>query len=320
MNTPVSFSAPQLSPAEQRQVFKAVHSAMVEKPSSFTSYIEKRIEITIPDIEQLCEKIHQYFSSFDIVNHTFESEVSLSKGAVTRSGNIIDFKKFDESQSESVESISINIQYMIISPRSPKPISFSIELSFKQVETVFLNALIEVPEILRANIIVHIEHADYIIAKSLVSHIESWAASLVQIRESRFIKISRWFLKYIDPSSRHFIGFGSALASLFYFLNFTENLKINDIAIALCFFVCLYFLLTGCNILISRYLKKMISSYSESTCFNITKGDTQKIRNRIEKNTARRRITSFLFGVFSLNVIMSFFAAYLFELCKPYLM
>lgn len=307
-----------MTPQNTRKIFSVVHSTMVEQPSSFTHFIKKRVEITIPDIDQLTKKIYQYMSNYDIINHSEIFQVRMEGGEFIKFSNKREFLSFDESQSAAVENVSLTLDYLIISPKSEKPFTFKIEVEFRKIDPFFQTELIEVPDMISANIRLQIEHSDYIIARSLKSHIDEWVQSLKETSINRFLKFSHYYVHSVHPRSTSIIGLGVSLAAAVHFSN--KFPAIESAGIALSFFVAVFFVLKIINGLLSGVLTETVAFCNSSYAFNITRGDKVKIEKYNKKSEKINLYLYFIFTVILINILCSIFSSYIFSFLEPFIL
>ena len=178
---------------EAHKVAQAVYHAVTGKTEKLSRAYTKNYKITFEDVQQLHAKCLQMCSQWNVLERNENITINhLDDGKETFS-SFDRFKIYDKSQTSAIESITYEYNILIQPKGSLKPQPYKIVVRMMSAIAVFSKAENDMPsasiiKFFRSGpLVVEIEYVDYVIARNMMSTIESWMKEIELEKTSKLL-------------------------------------------------------------------------------------------------------------------------------------
>lgn len=183
--------------SEAHQIAQAVYYSVTGKTEKLTKAFSDNYKITFEDIQQLHAKCGQMCTQWNVIesnenitiNHVDDNKESFS--------SFERFKIYDKSQTSAVEGISYEFNVLIQPNGIPKPQPYKINIRIASAIAVYSRAENDAPSSLLLKffrsrpLIIEIEYVDYVIARNMMSTIESWVKEIELEKRNKFLRFAQ---------------------------------------------------------------------------------------------------------------------------------
>ena len=180
---------------ESFKIAQALYNTVTGKTEKLSKRFSENYKIGIDDVLQLHAKVGQMCAQWNVIDKNENITIHHVNDNKEVFSSLERFKVYDQSQTSPVESIVYEFNLLIKLSNTPKPQPYKIVVRLgskvamheKVREDVSSRILFR---FLRGGVInVDIEYVDYVVARNMLSTIDSWAASVESQPINKYLKI-----------------------------------------------------------------------------------------------------------------------------------
>jgi hypothetical protein len=290
---------------EAFKIAQALYNSVTGKTESLSKRFSENYKIQMNDIFQLHMKIGQMCAQWNVIEKNENITIHHVNDNKETFSSLDRFKVYDQSQTSPIESIVYEFNLLVQLQNTPKPQPYQIIVRLGSKVAIQAKAREELPSAMffrffRGGAInVDIQYVDYVVARNMLSTIDSWVSTVESTPKSKF-------LMFLQGQSHTFVevcGFLLFMIALIACITSTDILLLpenNDPTLA-------RFLLVSAGIVvfssfIGRVLGGMVESgidrFSEISFIKINVGDSRAIS--IATNNNKKSLAK---AVFSLTLL-----------------
>ena len=192
------------SSAAQHKIAQAIYHAVTGKTEKLTREFSENYCIKFTDIEQLQAKLLQTCAQWNVLAHNENITIQHLDDNSQSFSSIEKLKFYDASQTSPVEGITFEFNLLISLPQVEKPQPYKI--------IVRIISLFAMAKKMRGGarffryfrnctIFVEIEYVDYVVARNILSTLDSWVNEIHISSKNKVLKIAQRFSHWIPRIS-----------------------------------------------------------------------------------------------------------------------
>jgi len=234
INSPAGFL---VEGTEAFKIAQSVYHAVTGKTEKLSKSFSQNFRVTMDDIQQLHEKFVQVSGQWRIIESNENVTIQHLDDNKAVFSSIERAKIYDKSQTSPIESVSYEFNMLAAIPNLDRPqpyrvtvrILSSIAVFKKMEEDAIPSAFFR---IFRAgNIVVEVEYIDYVIARNIISTLDSWVAEIEITSEGKLLKFVQKYSHWLSRVA----GAGIFVISVFSVLSmssllFGDSVKNEELA------------------------------------------------------------------------------------------
>jgi hypothetical protein len=198
-----------VDPADRFKLAQAIYNAVTGKTEKLSRAYMQDFLVTGADFEQLHAKCEQASSQWRVLQKNSNVTVHHLDDNKEVFSSFERFKIYDSSRTSATESVVYEFHLLLELPGAEKPQPYKVTL--RALSGVSLVCRMEKemapPPFLRmfrgASIVVEIEYVDYVVARNLLSMVDSWVNEVERPSRLSWVKHVQRFTHWI-PSVAHF--------------------------------------------------------------------------------------------------------------------
>lgn len=309
---------------EAFKVAQALYNAVTGKTENLSKRFSENYLIGINDILQLHAKIGQMCAQWNVVDKNENITIHHVNDNKETFSSLERFKIYDQSQTSPIESIVYEFNLLVQLQNTPKPQPYRITVRLGSKVAMQEKVREEMPSpiffrLFRGGVInVDIEYVDYVVARNMLSTIDSWVATVKSEPKSKILK----FFQSQSHRFEGFCGFLLLIVSLSVSISSVNILAFsapNDQVLAK--FLLVSFGLIASSYIIGRFLGGLIENgidrVSEISYIKINVGDDRAISAIASSNKKSFAKTFISLGLVTLHAIAcSYIASIIYEALK----
>lgn len=222
--------------AHIRNLPASVMQALYHELTGRTETLKKTFRddhiITFQEIEQVCNKLNQFIEQYDVKGADFSFDVSFFGGTRQRLSSLERFMLFDVSAAEKISEIDIRFAFLLATPQVGVYQNYKVIINLRSyaLHKDFTNLRFGHSRYSDETGSITIEYIDYVVAKSLMSHLSDWIDGCDKFDVKRRI-LNFLGGEYEEQSGYIFsaIAMTSVLSTIYAFQLFLGIDKLDDI-------------------------------------------------------------------------------------------
>ena len=172
------------------KVAQAIYNAVTGKTEKLTQLYDKNFRIDRESLNQLHAKLSQMTGQWQVIQSTDSITVHHTNDNKDVFSSFERFSIYDRSRAEPVESIVYQYNFLMAMPKAEKPQPYTITVrllsraaTYDKLERGMPQTFLRVFQ--RGTITVEIDYVDYVVARNILSTLDSWVAEITVIPEMR---------------------------------------------------------------------------------------------------------------------------------------
>jgi len=317
----VTDSELQISSPEGHKIAQALYHAVTGKTERMTRRFNDCYNVKFSDLEQLNAKFFQMCTQW----HVLEQNSNITLYHLDENKEVFSslerMRKYDQSQTSPVESVSFIFNVLIACPNGTKPQPYRITVRVLSTITLLNRMQNNMPpsSIIRffteGPIVVDVEYVDYVVARNMVSTFQSWVDEIQISEKNRYVeklqKYSHWFARVSGALMVILASYASFQMTEKYLSTDSGDLLLAKFLIFSLAFVASASILGNW---LGRLLESAIDSIRPLSYIRLNVGDERLITKFTSRNTRSWLLASVTFLLVSLNAIFnSVIASYVFR-------
>lgn len=262
------------------KIAQALYNAVTGKTESLSRSYSDNYEVNNEAIVQLYRKIIQTYAQWEVISRNENITIIHIDNSKQVFSSIDRFQAYDKSNASPVESINIAFNVLLGLPNVEKPQPYKILVSITSKIAALhkansSNTTNMLYRLFRGQIItVKIEHIDSIVARNMLSTVDSWISEIEINKKNEFIKFlqrkSHWFA-VISSILMFFIS----VCACYYLIgatkmDFTIDVNILKYLISTLGIVGMFYLIGA---VLGKLLENSIDKIDELSYINLNNGD-----------------------------------------------
>lgn len=303
------------------KIAQALYNTVTGKTEKLSKRFSENYKIEINDIIQLHAKVEQMCAQWNVI----ESNENITIHHINDNKEVFSslerFKVYDQSQTSPVESIVYEFNLLIQLSNTPKPQPYQITVRFDSKIAIQEKMLTDLPgrvfiRLFRGGAInLDIDYVDYVVARNIVSTIDSWVSTIETAPNNKALKI----LQNHSHNFGNISGFILMIIALITSVSFVNKLSFsigNNQQLAEFLLVSFGFIITSYFIgkALGTFIANGLNRVFELSYIKINVGDEKAIESAIKKNKKSFTKVTMSFLLVTAHAIgSSYFAAILYE-------
>lgn len=310
--------------SEAFKVAQALYNTVTGKTEKLSKRFSEHYRIGLNDIFQLHSKIDQMCAQWTVIDKNENITIHHINDNKETFSSLERFKVYDQSQTSPIESIVYEFNLLIQLTNTPKPQPYQITVRLGSIVAAQQKAREEMPTGIffrffgGGAINVDIKYVDYVVARNMISTIDSWVAGVESSPKNKLLRYIQNHSHIYENLFGYFLfilALLTGLSSVDLVLNSTSNDQLLS----------KFLLATFGFVSISLFIGKTLGSYTESAIdrvmqisyIKINKGDERIIESAKKSNNLsifKAFLSSILVTIHAVSC--SFIAAILYELIQ----
>lgn len=208
---------------EAFKLAQAIYNAVTGKTESLSKRYSESFHVTMADLQQLHKKCTQMRAQWDVLGHNEHIVIQHIDDNKSEFSSFERLQIYDKSQTSPTESISCVFDILLRLPNVPKPqpykVTVRIQSRIASCRKFDKDGLPRPPLFIfrlfgMANIIVEVEYIDYIVARNIISTIDSWVAEIEKSGQPATLRFMQKYSHWIPRITSAFIFIISSVTSL----------------------------------------------------------------------------------------------------------
>jgi len=306
---------------EAFKVAQALYNTVTGKTEKLSKRFSENYKIGLNDVIQLHSKIGQMCAQWNVIETNENITIHHVDDNKETFSSLDRFKVYDQSQTSPIESIVYEFNLLVQLQNTPKPQPYQITVRLGSKAAMIEKVREEMPSPLFVRffrggaINVDIKYVDYVVARNMLSTIDSWVATVESTPKSKALRVLQGQSHRFDEVCG-FLLLMISLIACFSSVNILALPVSNDQILA-------KFLLASIGLIVSFYFigkllgglaERGIDSVSEISYIKINVGDERAIEKATSNNKKSLAKAIVSLGVLTAHAIgCSYIASIIFE-------
>ncbi|VAW81252.1 hypothetical protein MNBD_GAMMA12-1539 [hydrothermal vent metagenome] len=310
--------------SEAHKIAQAVYYSVTGKTEKLTKAFSDNYKITFEDIQQLHSKCEQMCTQWNViecnenitVNHVDDNKESFS--------SFERFKIYDKSQTSAVEGVSYEFNALILPNGTPKPQPYKINIRIASAIAVYSRSENDGPssfimKFFRSGpLIIEIEYVDYVIARNMMSTIESWVKEIEIEKRNKYLIFLQSNSHWIPKLTGTILMMVALVASFFaidsVLIGREENTTLAKFLLSSFGFIVLS---SRVGTWLGRITENTIDRIQELSHIELNRGDKNLLSDFKKKNSRSYLKSGIYILIITAHAVASgYFATFLYESLK----
>jgi len=191
---------------ESFKIAQALYNTVTGKTERLSKRFSENYKIGMNDIFQLHSKFEQMCAQWDVIEKNENITIHHVNDNKETFSSIERFKVYDKSQTSPVESIVYEFNLLIQLKNTPKPQPYTITVRLgskvamhQKVKEEMSNRILF--RLFRGGAInVDIEYIDYVVARNMISTLDSWVSSVESTSRNKYLKFFQEFSHKLEDT------------------------------------------------------------------------------------------------------------------------
>lgn len=310
--------------SEAFKIAQALYNSVTGKTEKLSKRFSENYKIGLNDIHQLHAKIDQMCAQWNVINKSENITVHHVNDNKQTFSSIDRFKIYDQSQTAPIESIVYEFNLLIQLSNTPKPQPYQIVVRLASPIAMHHKAREEVPAAIflrffrGESVNVDIQYVDYVVARNIMSTIDSWISAIELVPPSKALKLLQRYSYWYDRICGLFLMIAALLASsssiqTVFAGNESNEFLATFLIWAFGFTVISYFIGNA----LGNFVESGVDGVTQSGYIKINSGDARLISTTETKNYRSFAKAAVALVLMSLHAIAcSYLATILYESLK----
>lgn len=303
------------------QVAQAIYNTVTGKTEILSKGYSENYEVSSESITQLYAKVIQTYPQWEVISRNENITIFHIDNDKQVFSSIERFQIYDKSITSPIESINIVFNVLLSLPNTDKPqpykISVNINSKIAMLHKASSNRSGHILFKLLSNQVINvsIEYVDYIVARNILTSVESWIDDIEVNKKNIFIEFiqrkSHWFSR-LSGTILFIVSIYSCyslVGTMGIDFGKPENV-VSYIILSIGISGTLYLL----GLVFGKILEQSVDKINNISIITINSGDKKLLKNFKSKNFWSYVKSGFLFIFLTLNAIFSsLIASYIFQ-------
>lgn len=299
-----------VDPSDHHKIAQAFYHAVTGKTEKLSRSFTENYCVRSEDIEQLASKCAQMCSQWQLLESNSNITIHHLDDNTQNFSSIERLKIYDKSQTSAVEGVTFEFNILLSLPGTEKPQPYKITVRVLSSMALMhrLDEDMPPPRILRwfrnGPIVVDIEYVDYVVARNMLSTIESWVNEVQTSKKGKVLRFAQRNSIWIPRISGALLLLVAAVTS---FWSAGEVLDVGAGEKMLAqFLIATFAFIAGSMYLgnwVGRFAEHAIDRLQELSYVAFNRGDERLIEHFNKKNRNSYVITAISFGVITIHAI-----------------
>lgn len=206
--------------SDSHKIAQAVYHAVTSKTEKLTKTFSDNYCVKFADLEQLHAKCSQMCSQWTVMGSSENITVHHVDDNNQNFSSIERLKEYDQSQTCAVEGITFEFKLLLALSSTPKAQPYNITARIMSPLAMMsrINRDLPPPRFLRffrgGAIVVEVEYVDYVVARNIMSTLESWVNEIQISSRSEVLRFAQRFSHWIPRISGAMLLLISAITAI----------------------------------------------------------------------------------------------------------
>lgn len=312
-----------LQSADAFKIAQAVYNVVTGKTEKLSQLYDKNFKIDRASLTQLHAKLSQMRGQWQIIESTDSVTVHHANDNKEQFSSFERFGIYDSTRTEPVESVVYQHNFLMAMPQADKPQPYAVTVRIVSRAATLNKLEIGMPSsgifriFQRGTIIVEIDYVDYVVARSILSTIDSWVAEVTILHESALMMKLQMHSHWIPRLIPHVI-FIVAFVTI---LKLTASMDVGSspklIGQLILFALPFLWIVVQAAQIVGRLIERQVDNYAPLSYINLNIGDQRLAEKVGKKNTSLcRKALAWVGAIVIEGVGIGLFTSWLYDKIK----